>query len=204
MNPETKPEAADSRSAARWDVLTIVLCTACIALTVLVFLLARQNRALKAQMSALMTQSAQNDPNALRAGDLVSSFEAVAPTGETMRVGFGAGEPRTLLLVFSPDCPACQRTKPVWNRVLAEPVPASVRIVGLRAAASPPPDASVPEEQTAFPVYSLLGPIEKVRFVPATVLLDGEGVVQQVWFGELGEDQEAELRAALHAGDESG
>jgi hypothetical protein len=62
----------------------------------------------------------------------------------------------------------------------------------------------VPEEPTAFPVYSVLAPLEKVHYVPATVLIDGQGVVQQVWFGELGDGQEAELSAALRAGAESG
>lgn len=199
MDSEASKEATASRPRARWDFLTVVLCATCIALTVLVFLLARQNRQLKALLAAPPGLPAGVE--ALAAGDVVAPFDANAqPSGEATHVAFGHGVPNTLLLVFSPDCPACIETMPAWNRVLVDPLPGAVRVLGLKTGPGMHEGAAAP----AFPVLELTGPFDKVPFVPATVLVNGAGTVQQVWFGALNSTQEAELREALeHAASSS-
>ena len=100
--------------------------------------------------------------------------------------GSGGGEAshaggRTLLLVFSPDCPACEQTFPFWE-YLVEGAPPTLRVVGLCVGDDPPPSLS-------FPVYTLPGAapecLQRVPLVPASLLVDGEGRVVRAWYGVL-------------------
>ena len=197
MTDDVQRKEHGRSTGIRWDLVSIVLAVACIVLIVFVFLLARQNRACKAQISALAMDGVRNDLSALAAGDVIEPFDAVAVSGETTRIAFGTGEPRTLLLVFSSDCPACERTTPAWNRVLGRGDPSSLRILGIRADTPLPEVSEVTEETKDFLVYTMSAPLESIPYVPATVLLDAHGTVMNVWYGALDATQEAELHAAL-------
>jgi hypothetical protein len=200
MNSPTPPDAQDRGAAKHWDFFSVFLCVACAVLAALVLLLVRQNHDLKAQVARLAAQAAIHDREALATGDRIPTFEATAlSSGQRTRVDFGEGQSPALLLVFSSSCPACRQNMPVWNRVLAGSPSALVRIVGIRTAAPPPGAPPEPEAEPAFPVFTLDAPLDKLPYVPATVMLDGTGAVRKVWFGVLSEDQESELRAALRS-----
>jgi hypothetical protein len=165
------------------------LISACFALAVLVLFLAWQNRKLKEEIEVLMTP--QIPPTALKQGDTMEPLNFVHETGKDVLLGFGEG--RTLLLIFSPKCPACAETIPVWNEMIEE-VPSTIRIVGLRLAA----DVESPVV-TAFPVYLPAdgggGLAGKIPYIPATLLVDGQGVIEWVKYGALSDEELKELLA---------
>src|SRR3990172_9253490 len=82
----------------------------------LVFL-ARQNRDLKAALSSVHQQlSSMRTASSLKEGEVVEPLELPTLTGERMRLAYDDPDRETILLVFSPDCPACQENLEGWKR----------------------------------------------------------------------------------------
>jgi thiol-disulfide isomerase/thioredoxin len=175
---------------------TLFLVLACLALAVLVFLLARENRRLKAELVAAPRAV---PAEAWKAGDRLGPLTLVNGEGSTEAITFDREEGRTLLLVFSPGCPACEETYPFWEFVV-EAAPPALRVVGLSVGDDPPPSL-------ALPVYTLLDSdresMQRVPLVPATLLIDREGRVVRAWYGVLEtEDEDAllgEVAAPSHS-----
>jgi len=180
------------------DPFTIFLLAACLALSALVVVLAWQNWTMKRELAR---GHAPEAPDALAPGDVVPPFDVVDSAGKVERIAFGDGTPRTLLLVFSTTCPACKVNMPIWNELLARPIPPSMRVVGIQTdagAAHAGGDPVLP-----FSVFTIDrsrgASLEKIPFIPATVVLDAAGTVVAAWFGVLTDEQQAELARQLAA-----
>ena len=190
---------ADPQTATRRDSLTNVLLVGCVALAVCVIALAWQNLSLKKRLSAPMHGG--KEPETLAQGEVVAPFEVVTAQGEKVRVAFDEGQERTILLVFSSTCPACEKNMPVWKDVLGGERKASVRVIGVQTdlAAGGTPHVGGPP----CPIYAMGqrggAPFDKLPYVPATVVLDHEGRVETAWFGVLDENQQSELRRDVGA-----
>lgn len=189
----------DAGPRPRRDSLTHVLLVGCVALAVCVIALAWQNLALKRRLAS--PAHAQDDLPKLAAGDVVGPFDLWSPTGESVKVAFDGAEDRTLLLVFSSTCPACERNMPAWHELLSGQRSSGVRVLGIQTdlAAGAQPHAAGPP----CPIYSVgqrAGPpFDRLPYVPATVVLDRQGRVRRAWFGILDAQQQAELRRELGA-----
>jgi peroxiredoxin len=181
----------------RRDPLTTVLLVGCVALAVCVIALAWQNLSLKRRLAS--PPHADDQLPKLVAGDVVLPFDLWTPEGQSVRVAFDGSEERTLLLVFSSTCPACERNMPVWNELLAGERSPGVRVLGIQTdlAAGAAPHADGPR----CPIYSAgpraAPPFDRLPYVPATVVLDRAGRVRSAWFGILDATQQAELRREL-------
>jgi thiol-disulfide isomerase/thioredoxin len=199
MSTDAKPTPAEEAGRPpRRDPFTMFLVVACIVLAVLVIVLARQNRQLKASFAALAASQVPAD--ALKTGDRVEPFAILGEGARKERLEFSPDGPKTLLLVFSTHCPACERTLPIWNEFLTAGPPAGLRAVGVETdhpGAAPELGGIVPPA-LGFPVFSVEQPsppvLGKIPYVPATVLLDGHGRVVKVWFGIPTKEQLGELR----------
>jgi hypothetical protein len=171
----------------------LVLIIACIALAALVLLLAWQNRQLKEELASVSTM--QMPPKGLAAGDLFPSLVLLEEGGEPTTLEFGEDEPRRLLLVFSTQCPACRDTLPIWNSLLENP-PSGVQVAGIQLGGATDEFPFLP-----FPVFtpedggaSLAG---KIPYVPATLIVDPGGRIEQIWYGLLDEPSQQALGEAL-------
>lgn len=185
-------------SGKRFDPFVAFLVVACVGLAVVATLLARQNRVLKERI-ATNSRFAARQTDALKSGDLVNPFPVIDASGLKSTIGFGEGEAKTILLVFSTTCPACQETIPRWKAILGSAPPGAVRILGLERDHPDPATSAAALVLPAlpFPVYtpgsSDTELAKKLPFVPATVILDNKGTVMQAWFGVLSHEQEEEL-----------
>ena len=203
MSTETQPAPAGPGEQPPRDTFTLFLVVACIALAVLVIVLARQNRQLKMGMGAV--SAPQMPPDALKTGDRVEPFVLVGEAGRKDRLEFTPNGPKTLLLVFSSHCPACEKTLPVWGEFLASAKPSGFRTIGIetdRPGDAPDVSGIVPAAM-GFPIFSVENPeppvMRKLPYIPATVLLDGNGLVVRVWFGIPSKEQLDELRDLVSA-----
>jgi hypothetical protein len=167
------------------------LISACFALAVLVLFLAWQNRKLKEEIAELMIP--QIPPTALKQGDSMEPLNFIDEAGKDTLLGFGEG--KTLLLIFSPQCPACIETIPVWNDMLQE-APAATRIAGLRLAAEV--ESTV---ITRFPIYTPTddgsGLAGRIPYIPATLLIDEHGIIEWVKYGALTDEDVETLSEIL-------
>jgi len=183
------------QNGPRRDPFTLALLVACLVLSGLVVVLAWQNWTMKRSLARLHAGEA---PEGLAAGDVVTPFEIVDADGISSRVEFGEGAPRTLLLVFSSTCPACQRNLPIWKELLSRPLPDSLRVVGIQTDAV---DGTSTDPSLPFPTFrvdrSRGAPLDRIPYVPATVVLDPLGNVVAAWSGVLARGDQADLARAL-------
>lgn len=171
----------------------LFISSACVALAVLTLFLAWQNKNLKQELAEL--RAPQVPPEALKAGDEMTPLAVLDESGKSVTLEFGAEARKTLLLIYSPDCPACAMTLPIWRELLAEP-PASARVIGMRMGAAPDGGPTLP-----FPVYTPdagnTGLTDKIPYVPTTLLVDEAGLVERIWFGVPEEEAQQELLGLL-------
>jgi thiol-disulfide isomerase/thioredoxin len=173
------------------DAFTIFLGVACVALSILVLLLARENRKLKADIAA---GAPEVMANALKVGERLEPFTLRSDGGETVPVRFDAQPGPSLVLVFTQTCPHCEKTFPVWRDVVQK---ASVPVFGVQLDRGDPAQAP----QFPWPVFTPGDPqppfLTKVPGVPATLVVAPDGTVTHVWYGELGDTERAALASAI-------
>lgn len=176
------------------------LVLACTALCILVVLLSRENRRLKAAPGpASPPAGAALRPPALKPGDYLAPLTFFDQTGRAFDAAFARPGRRTLILATGGGCPHCATTIPVWNEILDQVGSAAVEVVGLQVEA----DSIDRLEPTAarFEIHAVRNPRHTWLFalpmVPATILTGPGGEIEHAWFGELTAGQQDELRAAL-------
>jgi len=188
-------------SAPRRDGFQIFLMVACVALMILVVLLAVENRRLKAELIA----SYESLPTeALAPGERVGAFDVADASGGISTVDPAASPTGTLLLLFSTECPACDRTIPLWIDLFAGANdPTAPRKVGVRLDRPAESEESPGLVAAAFPfpVYSVTDrgigdDLRRIPFIPAAVLLDSSGTVVETWYGAPDEDDLEALGSA--------
>lgn len=185
-------------SRRRIDPFTTFLMIACLALAVLVVLLARQNRELKTEIAEII--SGMPAAHGVEAGDPLGAMTLRDETGSDVPLEFAGGEQATVLLVFSTHCPACQETIPLWSETFAAASESTARVLAVQLD-EPTDDAGV---VLPVPVYHLnreLSPaMEGIPYIPATIVLDGRGIVERIWFGVPEEEAITSLNAVIGAG----
>jgi hypothetical protein len=92
----------------------------------------------------------------------------------------------------------------VWQELI-ESLETSARVIGINLEApGTTQDAGIVTFGLPFPVFGVESEqsqgLREISYVPATVILDGSGVVRHAWFGELDDDQRDELERELSGG----
>lgn len=171
-----------------------------LALAVVTALLAWQNLQLKAELAA-------DDPmrNALRPGSVIDVPAPIGPEGRPARE-IGVSDPReqTLILAYSRSCPSCQQLLPYWNGLVGQVEPSLVRVLGVEFIISgyvAPGDGVEPQfDSRRIDLAKAEELNRQVPVVPATILVDYQGVVQRVWFGLLDDQDQRDICLALDIG----
>lgn len=190
---------------------------------VLILLLAKQNRELKAEIGTLQSRLQEATINSgaksgfrpsLQVGETVGALQLVRPDRSTTPLTFPHDGP-TMLFLLGRHCGYCEQATPIYDDILREHVagivPTKLRVVGVIADAPPVDDASdtgkaawtdaFSKPAKYIPAFAAPdGPktwLLKVNATPAAVLLDKDGVVLGMWRGEVTKDRADEMRAAL-------
>ncbi len=190
------PEGQEARRG-----FNLFLAAAATTLAVLVVLLALQNFQLKRRLAELTEAhipESELASSGLSPGDKLGAIVTLDEGGEAQPLEI---RERTLLLVFREDCPACERTLPLWEDLVSElGARPAARVLGLRTDRGPGTSALHPAA-LHFPVLSVdrkRSPgLDQVPYVPTAILVGADGTVEGVWVGVPEDDQLRELRAAL-------
>jgi hypothetical protein len=182
----------------RFPFFTAVLVVACAALSVLVFVLSRQNRELKADLTAI-EGAIQRSKDALKPGQKLAPLTARNTAGMDVVVPLDAPG-RRLVLIGSTQCPACASAKPYWVELSELAVPVNV---GTLCLLTDGPGTAEDEAALSMPVLGVRGfpqsSIAKLPTVPV-VLLVRDGVVERMWAGPYDVATRDEIKLAMGRG----
>lgn len=208
-------------TGSRFSFAALVGC--CVVFGVLVLLLVKQNRELKAEVSKLSAQLsdatlAKGDKAgyrpSLQLGESVSGLQLVRPDRSPTPLAFPHDGP-TMLFMLGRHCGYCEQAVPIYDDILREHVagiaPTKLRVVGVIADAPPPNDRSEKGDAAWTDAFTHAGKfippfavpdgaktwLLKVNSTPAAVLLDKDGKVLGLWRGEVTKERAEEMRAAL-------
>ncbi len=201
------PEESGAPPGARrlGDGFTAFLTLACLALAVLVALLAWQNLRLKRTVAELRRSAAP--AGALAPGDRFVPPVLAGADGAERAVDFAASR-TTVLLVFSSRCPACAETLPKWRAL----VPAytgrpGLDVLGVEIDAGANDASAIPPGALGFPVYTVVrdgASLDKIPYIPAVVLVDAAGTVTWTLYGIPNESAIDEMRKRLDEAAQAG
>ena len=175
---------------------TAFLGLACVALSGQVVALSLQKRALERRVA-----EGAADPRAglFRVGERLASFELRTADGSVLDVRFDGGEQRTLLLVSASACPVCPEVVPRWEEVAPHFLASGTRVVGvLMDRVEERGGAWLPDVPLGSFVDSTRVPLGKLRTVPLTLLMNGEGVIEWLHYGTLTDGRVAELMGQIY------
>ena len=163
-------------------------------LTAALFLQVRENHGLRTTL-ARVTESAAR-ARGLEEGRVLAPLSLLDPSGDTVQVGFGdfVG---TVLLFHSAGCGACEATVPHWRSALLEAVRPDVHVVVAQTdGASARLDLEGLPASLAVPLPPE-GWLAALPAVPATLVVDGNGLLVRAWYGELDQDARSALVETL-------
>jgi len=167
-------------------------------LAVEVILLSTQNRELKNRLAMLLGNGIYGS---LKAGETVPPFTANDINGNSVEITYDNMNSKTLLLVFSTTCSACERNLPNWSEIASRLKGSSRRVIGISLDAPDSTRQYVLENELQFTV---LVPAEKkflqdykISYTPQTIVINPQGRVKQIWNGVLDSQQKAEAISEL-------
>lgn len=178
----------------KWPIAVLFIIVA-VALAATNIVLLRQNREL-ANLAARHIRPPQLSP-----GAEVSSLAGFNLANKRVVFRYGQNLPPTLLFVFSPSCSVCDLNWRYWTEILRTVNRQSVRVV-LADTGSPLTAAYTQGHGiTAFPVLAQVDPNDVIEYAmsltPQTILVSGNGIVERVWIGVLGDKGVGAVKRSL-------
>lgn len=162
-------------------------------------LLVVQNKSLRAYASR-MDQSLE-----LKPGTLLPSMEGLDPQGNKMKLDYGVDPRKTLLLVYSSSCGACQENMPNWEAITRGIDQEAYRVVAVSLSPRGSKEYLSRYDIGSIPVVAEVNPKTRVAYnftvTPQTILIGLDGRVEKVWTGLLegAEKRDVENAVGLQA-----
>lgn len=209
QQPRPNEPAPAARPAS--GAFTAFLVVACLALSILVVILTRQNAEMRARLSEAIEQAGSAGLIAGERLDRLACFHGAGEPGAAepeapaaapcTAFDFEDGRFATVIFVVTGACPTCQASSAFFERVAAAHGGAPVRVVAVQIDAKQPADLG--PHGAGVEVVGVAGPektwLRRVTFVPATIVVDHLGAVRSTWLGELSARQQDDLDRMLRA-----
>jgi hypothetical protein len=169
-----------------------------LALTVALALMVRENQRLRQALIVMAKEKAR--ASGLDVGQRLGPIALHDATGAPVNVRFEGEAAGSVLLFHASACGACEATRPQWKEAIAQVARPDVRVLCLQTDVvdgAPltleglPPSLAVP--------LPPVGWLAALPAIPATLVVDGIGVVTWAWYGELTSEATSSFAAALAA-----
>lgn len=166
------------------SILQIISFIIMIALAVEVILLSRENRKLKRNQGI---QSDNFQIESIQPGERAPDFKLESILGEWWDRSDHQGE-WLYVVFFSPKCLACERAAVIWKKIQDERTRGlDIQLIGISGGTKEDIRQFAQNHALAFPILSdpqgEVARSYKVLGIPLMVLIDPEGVVQNVLYG---------------------
>ncbi|MBC8028917.1 MAG: TlpA family protein disulfide reductase [Pyrinomonadaceae bacterium] len=152
-------------------------------------LLIKQNRDLKAFI-------ASNQPEFLKPGQQVPLLAANTLSGQRQAVNYTA-RAKTVLLVFTPGCAACERTVPYWREIRAASIRDQYQIFGISLGDGLKSNSFLTSNglslDTLVDIDVETRGAYKLSLTPLTIVIDNHGKVEKIWPGAFNQQSKQEV-----------
>lgn len=203
--PTGMSEAGHSPAAPRaipWFTAFLVLAT--LALSILVIVLARHNRQLRAETNALRQLAGDS---ALFPGEILASLDSFGPATESTHDDVAQdaltlvdGRPGTILLLSSGACGACETVMPRFAALAARHGASGVACYAIQIDARSPTDLTHTNWGTDLGGVQVRGVpgaerswLRRIPLIPSIVILDHEGALVRGFYGAPDDNQWKEI-----------
>jgi thiol-disulfide isomerase/thioredoxin len=136
----------------------------------------------------------------LPAGKEVKAISGVGFNGEPLSFSTSGGH-ATLLMVYSPVCPYCERNWPNWSSLVNTAHYNNVNFLAVDLTEKAPPDFLVKKNMAHTTAIHRMDPQEIVdlnlMLTPETVLVGQDSKIKKAWYGVLSRADLAELNKML-------
>jgi hypothetical protein len=197
-DPALPKEAANSKTGGSPYVgrfLAPVFVGVAILLSVVSVLLVRQNRVLHRKVQFVESELL------LQPGTEARPITGKDLRGDSVAVAHGQDGKKTLMLVFSPDCHACDLNWPKWNLAIRSADAAGARVVGVNLAPVLTEEYIERHGLGGRVVIAQADASSKLayqlRFTPQTIVIGSDAKVLWVWTGALPDKAEKDLDGLL-------
>jgi peroxiredoxin len=152
-------------------------------------LLIKQNRDLKAAI-------ARKQPELLKPGQQVPPLAANTLSGQRQGINY-ADRAKTVLLVFSPQCPACEQTLPYWREIKESCARNQYQIFGISLDDGAKTNAFLASNgltlETFVGIEAETKGAYKLSLTPLTIVIDSNGKVERIWPGVFSREMKLEV-----------
>jgi peroxiredoxin len=156
-------------------------------------LLIKQNRELKAAIARIT-----KPPEFLRLGQQVPPFTAHSLSGQQHRVNY-ADSAKTVLLVFSIQCPACERVLPYWKKINEACDRDQHQIFGVSLDDATKTGVFLASNdlrlEALVDVGTEMREAYKLYLTPQTMVIDNNGKVEKIWSGVFSQEKKLEVES---------
>jgi peroxiredoxin len=158
-------------------------------------LLLHLNRRLQTRVDRL---SAEQRP---RVGMTVPEIRGLDLDGKAFSIGYHRDSRKTLLFVFSTDCPMCTNNWPQWQRLRKSVDDQRYRVVYANVSSAIDPEYVAKYQLTGATLFAHVDPAVSLDYmmglVPSLYLVNRDARVEKVWFGMLDDSEREEVEQAL-------
>jgi hypothetical protein len=129
-----------------------------------------------------------------RPGTALPALEGFDSNGNKHSISYGQDPRKTVLLVLSPRCQACEENRPNWEALISGLDQRSFRLAAVSLQSEGAKDYMSWLGSDKIPLLAEIDPKHKVAYnlalTPQIILIDPDGKVEKVWTGVLrGEDK---------------
>lgn len=186
----------ESSRRSRW--LRMISLIANLVLALLTTGLVLENRDIRTQLSQI---SLRSQPQTVIQGDRVRDIRGLSMDGDSTGLTFSDPAKHYAVFVFSTTCPHCESNLENWKSISSGAGIVEGSILGVSIHDRDKTWPYVQEKGLPFPVIladSAFARGFKAFVVPLTVLVRGDGVVENAWTGVLTEEAIKEIKKTLN------
>jgi peroxiredoxin len=138
----------------------------------------------------------------VKAGTALPSLEGVDDDGNRQSISYGQDARKTVLLIFSPRCRACEENLPNWEAIINGIERQSFRLFAISLQSQGVKEYASRHRIKGVPILTEIDAKYRVAYnlalTPQTILIGSDGKVERVWTGLLQGEDKREVERALN------
>jgi hypothetical protein len=138
----------------------------------------------------------------VKPGTMLPSLEGIDSNGAKQNISYGKDLRKTVLLILSSRCRACEVGRPNWEAIINGLDRQSFRLAAVSLQSEGFKDYALPHGITQIPILTEIDPKYRVAYnlalTPQIILIDSHGKVEKVWTGLLQREDKQDVELALN------